>query len=322
MYSINDIKNKKILVIDTTNQDLTSLKISNENIEIKEHSKNTKTKVSIHIILAIFILGEFTITSKLIRELTSRAIPIFFLNMNLKRYAEIVPKAEGNYLLRQNQYLISEEKELEKSKILVQNKIHNQLKLLKELKYITKQDIKDIYTKNLKLIKNVQDFYSLQGIEGNLSAFYFKTIFQKFNWYRRAPTTKEDIINFLLDIGYTILFNIIDAYLNFFGFDIYKGFYHKLFFQRKSLVCDIMEPFRVIIDKTIHKAYNLKQINEKEFKYLNGNYLFKQPHFSFKYSKIFVDVITENKEQIYEYCLRYYRHIMNSEKYKFPEFKF
>jgi CRISPR/Cas system-associated endonuclease Cas1 len=30
-----------------------------------------------------------------------------------------------------------------------------------------------------------------------------------------------------------------------------------------------MEPFRVIIDRALLKAYNLKQINEKDFSYSN-----------------------------------------------------
>ena len=52
-----------------------------------------------------------------------------------------------------------------------------------------------------------------------------------------------------MDIGYTYLFNFIDALLRLYGFDTYLGFYHKEFYQRKSLVCDVVEPFRCIIDK-------------------------------------------------------------------------
>ena len=58
-------------------------------------------------------------------------------------------------------------------------------------------------------------------------------------------------------------FNCMDSLLRLYGFDTYKGFYHKLFFQRKSLACDVMEPFRCVIDKQILKAFNLGQIDEK-----------------------------------------------------------
>jgi CRISPR-associated protein Cas1 len=61
--------------------------------------------------------------------------------------------------------------------------------------------------------------------------------------------------------------------LRLYGFDVYKGFYHKLFFNRKSLASDIMEPFRCVIDKALLKAFNLKQINEKDFKIVDGRYV-------------------------------------------------
>ena len=50
--------------------------------------------------------------------------------------------------------------------------------------------------------------------------------------------------------------------------DIYKGkegVYHRLWFKRKSLICDLMEPFRCIVDRTIRTAINRKQFSEKDF---------------------------------------------------------
>ena len=96
------------------------------------------------------------------------------------------------------------------------------------------------------------------------------------------PGVKPDATNLLLDMGYTFLFNFIDALLLLFGFDSYKGCYHKLFFQRKSLSCDVVEPFRCIIEKQILKSYHLKQINKDDFfieqwKYALKNILLKLP---------------------------------------------
>jgi len=86
------------------------------------------------------------------------------------------------------------------------------------------------------------------------------------------PRTRNDIINFLMDIGYSFLYNFIEANLCLYGFDVYKGVYHKLFYERKSLACDLVEPFRCIIDKKIRKMHNLGQINEQDFKFKNGEY--------------------------------------------------
>ena len=92
-----------------------------------------------------------------------------------------------------------------------------------------------------------------------------KVYFRKLKWERRMPRCKNDIPNLLLDIGYTYLFNFIESLLSIYGFDLYCGVHHTFFYQRKSLVCDLVEPFRCIIDQRIRKAYTLKQVNEDDF---------------------------------------------------------
>ncbi len=80
-----------------------------------------------------------------------------------------------------------------------------------------------------------------------------------------------------------------------YGFDVYEGFYHTRFYQRKSLVCDIEEPFRPIIDEAIKKAFHLGQISDKDFGYKNGMY-YLQPTSIKKFSKIFAKAILSHKE--------------------------
>ena len=50
---------------------------------------------------------------------------------------------------------------------------------------------------------------------------------------------------------------------------------HTQFYMRKSLVCDIVEPFRVLIDHEVKKAINLKQIKEEDFIIINHQYRLK-----------------------------------------------
>lgn len=64
-----------------------------------------------------------------------------------------------------------------------------------------------------------------------------------------------------------MLFNLVDAILQVYGFDTYNGVFHKCFYMRKSLVCDIMEPMRPIIDYEIRKAINLNQCKKDDLKY-------------------------------------------------------
>lgn len=77
---------------------------------------------------------------------------------------------------------------------------------------------------------------------------------------------KTDPLNVTLDIGYSVLFNFIESFVRIFGFDIYVGVYHRTWFKRKSLICDLMEPFRCIIDHAILLAFNRKQFTIDDFR--------------------------------------------------------
>jgi CRISPR-associated endonuclease Cas1 len=122
----------------------------------------------------------------------------------------------------------------------------------------------------------------------------------------------------LMDIGYTYLFHYIEALLRLYGFDNYYWVYHRTWYQRKSLALDLMEPFRCIVDKTILKAYNLGQINEKDFKFQNWQYILPWEN-SRKYNKIFFDELLRYKLEMFNFVKEYYKYFMKGRD-KFPEF--
>jgi CRISPR-associated protein Cas1 len=317
MISLPDFKEKKILFISNTKDLENNLKFSNGNIKLYKEGKCIN-QVSCSLILCIFIVGDFTLTTALIRKVKEFGISIILLNYSFKPYAELMCQAEGNYALREVQYTIPCEHRLELSKGLIKNKLRNQMNLLKEYKSCSG----DILSESIDKVDQVESEESLLGVEGNAASVYFKSLFKDANWFRRAPRTKEDIPNLLLDIGYTFLFNFVDACLRLFGFDVYKGFYHKLYFQRQSLTCDIMEPFRVIIDKALIKAIHLNKIDENDFLFKNGSFSFKEFYLQRKYTEIFFEAIEQNKEEIYGYVLAFYRYIQSPNKYIFPDYKY
>jgi len=170
-------------------------------------------------------------------------------------------------LLRQKQYAMSNAEELVAAKKLVASKIANQIKLLEK----SGKKESALWLAGIKVkIDMAQNGQDLLGLEGSAGKFFFQDYFADWGWKRRLPRAKPDIINYLMDIGYTMLFNFTEAMAAIYGFDAYRGFYHKLFFQRKSLVCDLMEPFRSIIDKQILKSYHLGQIKTADFKNNKG----------------------------------------------------
>ena len=149
------------------------------------------------------------------------------------------------------------------------------------------------------------------GLEGSGARIFFGEWFADSEWKGRKPRTKCDPTNLLLDMGYTYLFNFVESLLLLYGFDIYKGVLHQVFYQRKSLVCDLVEPFRCIIDHKLKVAHGLGQIKVDDFELKHNQYLL--PFSKAKpYTRLLVEAILDQKSEIFLYIQSYYRQFMKA----------
>lgn len=316
MLTLPDFVEKKIVIAFPKNGDKISFK--NDNLLITDNFNHIKLQLSCYKLFALFIVGGFTLTSGLIEKSKKFGFSIIFFTYNFKVYSGMNFKMEGNTLLRKKQY--TTERTTEIAKCIIINKIENQRNILKKMRNPENAEGLIILNNSImKLLRNEYDTYEIMGIEGIAAKVYFKRLFKEFDWKGRQPRVKRDKINLLLDIGYTVLFNFIEAILNIYGFDIYKGNLHKEFYQRKSLVCDMVEPFRPIIDYRIRKGYNLGQFNNYNFSVNNQQY-----SLDWKDSADFVNIILselmEHKSMIFLYIQSYYRWFMKEKSIiEFPK---
>ncbi len=281
----------------------------NDNLVIKDKDQKTKFQVTCYRVFIVFIVGDTTITTGLLSRANKFGFSLCLMNRNMKMYKFISARMEGNTYLRKRQYSYES---MELGQYIILNKIQNQRKALMSFRKkneLIEEAIRilDIHTD--KLIGTQLDINSIMGIEGSAARTYFSQMFNNVNWKGRKPRIKCDYVNSSLDIGYTILFNIIDALLNIYGFDEYYGILHRCFYMRKSLVCDLMEPLRPVIDYALRKAINLNQIKESDFKVYNKRYVLewkKSPY----YTQIFLEAILEYKKELFLYIQGYYRAFM------------
>ena len=318
MMSWPDFKYKQIIIHKTIGEK-ERLRFRADNLVIEDEEGNVLVQQSCHKIFAVFIVGDTTLTSVIIKKSVAFSFPIILMNHNFKVVSRINCAAEGNTLLRRIQYDPSFDN-LFVAKELIRQKINNQRNLLSSLRYLS-QDDKDVIAKLKEVdVSSANDIHELMGIEGSASKLFFSAYFRPLGWQRREPRCKRDIYNLLLDIGYTYLFNFIEAMLCLYGFDLYQGVLHTNFYQRKSLVCDIVEPFRCIIDKRLRKAYNLGQIDESDFFFSKGQWSLEYKNQE-KYTKLFVRDLMDEKERIFIYCQTYYRWLMKKKSAtEFPVF--
>lgn len=320
MLSLPDFKEKQIIFVVLNFGE--KLQFFNGNLVVRDLEGKIKLQASCYRLFSVFVVGSLTITDKLLQHARKFGFAIFFLNSSLKIYGSWNSGAEGNYVLRSKQYKYCAD---DISQFLVKNKISNQIRALKQIrnKSLEINNAISIAKEYLKKLGGKQcDNSELLSIEGNVAKVYFKSIFGEFGFKNRHPRVKSDIINLLLDIGYTMLFNIVESMLSVYGFDLYKGVYHKTFFQRKSLVCDIVEPFRIIIDYRLRKAYKLDQVKLEDFSIVNNAYALFGKN-SKKYVSFFMEDLLENKCEIFRFIQGYYRCFMKEEPIeKYKEFKY
>ena len=306
MFTAPDFSKKQIVFVFFNEGE--KLAFSNDNLVVKDATGKIKFQCTCYRLFIVFAIGHTSITSALIQKSQKFGFYIALMTPGFRLYSIIGAKKDGNTLLHKKQYNYEG---LGIAKKITKNKMQNQLYELKTVRHkseYVKEAIGSI-TKYIEKIDEISTLNELMAYEGLASKIYFRNHFNNVLWNGRQPRIKRDFVNSTLDIGYSLLFTFIDAILSSFGFDNYCGVMHRQFYMRKSLVCDIVEPFRPIIDHEIKKGINLYQIKEEDFIIKNKQYRLKWEK-SAGYVKILMKPLLENKELIFVYIQSYYRAFM------------
>lgn len=306
MLNANDFKKKQIVFLFTNEGD--KLSFLNDNIIVKNKEGGIKYQSTCYRLFMICVVGNISITSGLIQRSKKFGFSICLMTTTFKVYEILGARMEGNTLLRKHQYEYTEN---DIGRKIEQNKIKNQSQILKNIRgknQIMKEGI-ELLDKMVVQLEQQLEYLEVMGIEGNAARVYFSRVFDNVDWKGRKPRIKNDYVNVTLDIGYTMLFNIVDAILQVYGFDTYYGVFHKCFYMRKSLVCDLMEPIRPVVDYQVRKSINFGQCKENDFEVINNRWCLKYKS-NPQYIQFLMNAILEYKDDIFLYIQQYYRFFM------------
>lgn len=322
MFTHKDIENKSVFVING---------LAHQNLRVKSgflyledlEKEKALTKFPFPKILFLMVIGHTNITSALIDQCNKHKIPMVVMKPNFRSVFYFGNFADANYLLRKKQHLQPAVR-LDIAQFLVNNKLSNQLCLLQKTR---KKD-----ALSLAAVKYLEQAMSqvalctqlghLMALEGRAAKHFFGAYFQDFQWKGRRPRVKQDPLNACLDIAYTNLFNFIENMCRLFGFDLYVGVYHQLWFKRKSLICDLIEPFRCIVEHQVRKSFNYGTFSSNDFQQLRGSYYLRYGVRK-KYTQAIFEAIIAQKLPIFKYIQDYYRCFMgNKSVEEYPVFEY
>ena len=120
---------------------------------------------------------------------------------------------------------------------------------------------------------------------------------------RNSKDNASDVINALLNYGYTVLAGEISKFINGIGLDAYYGFHHKEHSGFQPLVYDMIEPFRWLVDYSVWKLANA---HSKEQRIYQRDYAYTKDGFvvmDYRLIRRFLEMLerTFQKERRYPY---------------------
>ncbi len=120
------------------------------------------------------------------------------------------------------------------------------------------------YKKQIEYFKEYRAFLTLESRCGHIYFNNYAKLFDvKYKFESRhgggirlSNRYASDVINALLNYGYTVLAGEIAKFVNGLGLDPYYGFYHKMHTSFQALVYDLIEPFRWLVEYAVYKLAN------------------------------------------------------------------
>lgn len=166
---------------------------------------------------------------------------------------------------------------LEYIKKWVGDKIKNQRDYLKRLaknrpeKYEwikIKTDSLDEYLEELSKISLQEENFKnkIMGLEGVSAGVYFDTLSwlipEPYRFEGRSRQPAKDLFNAFLNYGYGILYGQVERAMVLAGLDPYIGFLHSDNYNKKALLFDLIEPYRIFADESVFSLFSEKKVNK------------------------------------------------------------
>jgi len=163
---------------------------------------------------------------------------------------------------------------------LVRQKLNNQISFLKKLKYSRPQK-KELFQAPIHTIQgsldsldhdlvSLEDSRSLiMGLEGAAGRAYFscvsKIVPEKYRFKGRSRRPALNPFNAVLNYCYGVLYSRVEKACIIAGLDPFVGFMHTDNYNKKSLVFDLIEPFRIFADQVAVYFFTGKKARDEYF---------------------------------------------------------
>ena len=234
-------------------------------------------EISCKKIESILISTAAYITTDAVKMAVENNIDIVFMDEHGDPYGRVWHSRLGSTtLIRRRQLEIAETDEgFNLALDWVQTKFRNQLDLLKRLRQTRPHKSAEI-TSYIDKIENVGNGLhrlagtlsdnrgSIMGLEGSGGRIYFEALSSlmpdRFQFKGRSRNPAKDEFNALLNYSYGVLYSKVEKACIVAGLDPYVGFIHTDHYNKKSMVFDLIENYRIWGDETVVNLFASRKV--------------------------------------------------------------
>ncbi|MBI5193497.1 MAG: CRISPR-associated endonuclease Cas1 [Nitrospirae bacterium] len=246
-------------------------------------------EVSVKKVSSIMITTAAYITTDAIKLAMDHNIDIIFLDEFGDPYGRVWHSKLGSTtLIRRRQIEIAETEDGFKLALSwVGKKFENQIELLKRLRNTRTQKSAEI-TSYIGKLENCQQGFNgltgtikdmrgtIMGIEGSGGRMYFECLSflmpDRYRFDGRSRNPAKDEFNALLNYAYGVLYSRVEKACIIAGLDPYVGIIHTDNYNKKSLVFDLIENFRIWADETVVNLFAGRKVRQEHFEELKNGY--------------------------------------------------
>jgi len=244
-------------------------------------------EVSVRKVDSIMITTSAYLSTDALKFAIENNIDVIFLDEFGNPYGRVWHSKLGStVLIRRKQLEISATEEgLELAKEWIIKKVENQTDFLGKLKRPREdkaekleESIKGLaeITQKLTALSGTIDERrgTIMGLEGSAGRIYFDALNyvmpDRFKFEGRSRNPAKDEFNALLNYGYGVLYSLVEKACIIAGLDPYIGFVHTDNYNKKSLVFDLIEMFRIFAEETVVYLFSGRKIKVEYFDEIKG----------------------------------------------------
>lgn len=246
--------------------------------------KVKKLQVPLHHLNSFVLFDHVMASPALLGKCTKDGMSVVWLDRTGKFRARLEGPVNGNILLRQAQYRLSDNlnENLNLAKRFVAGKIRNsRFLLMRAARETTNEENRaslkfaaKILSRNVSKLAGSENLDVVRGIEGESAKIYFSNLPKvmiasvkgSFEFSERSRRPPKDRFNALISFLYALTLSDCRAALETVGLDPQMGFLHSPRPGRESLALDLLEEFRSpICDRLALTLINRGQIKKQNF---------------------------------------------------------